>query len=143
MRLRSPYAVLSLILMSCVCNAADEPARGGGISAHMLPKQVADLSDRLKWGFVVDYADYLKPESSQPVLRSTAEVLAYVRKQDRAVQQNGLWIVTTHPAAYSAPETALLADVKAMCRREHIPLFIARGAELPDGWHRYDRGDSP
>jgi hypothetical protein len=108
----------------------------------MLPKRVADL-DGQKPGFVVSYADYLQPESNQPVLQSAKEVLAFMRKQNRTVQENGLWIVTTHPDAYSEPENVLLTDVKAMCRREHIPLFIARGSELPDGWHRYDQGNAP
>lgn len=103
----------------------------------MLPKRVADLGAK-KWGLVVSYAEYLKPEKVQPVLQSTTEFLAFVRKQDRPVQEHGVWIVTTHPDAYSEPEKKLLEDIKALSRRERIPLFIARGSQLPNGWQRYD-----
>jgi hypothetical protein len=72
------------------------------------------------------------------VLQTAAEVVAYVRKQDQSVQQNGLWIVTTNPEAYSEDETSLLENVKSMCRREKIPLFICRASQLPNGWTRAD-----
>lgn len=71
-------------------------------------------------------------------LQSAEEVWEFVHKQDHAVQQNGIWIVVTHPEAYSASEHALLEAVKAMCRQKKIPLFIARAAQLPHGWQRYD-----
>lgn len=116
---------------------AASPERTKGISVHMLPKRVAELSSQ-KWGFVVSYANYLKPEMEQPVLQSTAEVLAYVRKQEGAVQENGIWVVTTHPDAYSAQEKQLLDDIKTLCRKQAIPLFIVRGSQLPYGWQRYD-----
>ena len=61
-----------------------------------------------------------------------------LKAADRAVQQNGIWVVVTHPDAYSEPEKALLEALKALCRKEKIPLFIARAAQLPHGWQRYD-----
>ena len=107
---------------------------------HMLPKRVADLGGK-KWGLVVTYADYLKPEPEEPVLQSANEVLVFVRKQTPEIQENGVWIVTTHPDAYSSPEKQVLEDIKALCRKEHIPLFVVRGSELPNGWKRYDDAD--
>jgi hypothetical protein len=127
--------ILVFTLASVV--AANTPDRANGISMHMLPKRVAELSGK-NWGFVVSYANYLKPEQSQPVLQSTSEFLAYVQKQDKAVKANGVWIVITHPDAYSPEETKLLDDTKALCRKEQIPLFVARGSQLPNGWQRYD-----
>jgi hypothetical protein len=114
------------------------PERAKGISIHMLPKRVADVGGQ-RWGLSVDYADYLKPESQQPVLQAPKELLAFVRKQDAHVQENGVWIVVSHPDAYSGSEKALLEDIKALCRKERIPLFICRASELPDGWKRYDQ----
>jgi len=134
---RLVFILLAASLMPLLASAAT-PERAKGISVHMLPKQVANLDKTLKWGFVVSYAKYLKPEPAQPVLQTPAEVLRFVRKQDPSVQENGLWIVTTNPNAYSASEKKLLEDVIALCRRESIPLFIARGKDLPDGWRRYD-----
>ena len=112
------------------------PARAKGISMHMLPKGVADLGGE-RWGLHVDYAAYLKPESSQPVIQTTEEFLSYVHKQDAAVQKNGVWIVVTNPDAYSATEKALLDDIKSLSAREKIVLFVCRASELPNGWKRY------
>lgn len=105
---------------------------------HMLPKRAADLG-RMKWGFSVDYSSLLKPEPEQPVLQTPEEFLGFVRKQDKAVQDNGVWIVTTHPDAYSTVESKLLEDIESLCRRQGIPLFIARASALPNGWKRYDQ----
>ena len=103
----------------------------------MLPKRVADLGGR-QWGLVVSYAEYLKSENSQPVLQSPTDLLAFVRKQAESVQENGVWIVTTHPDAYSEPDNKFLENIKALARSEKIPLFISCPAELPNGWKRYD-----
>jgi hypothetical protein len=131
-------AILLLIaFVSSWTFAADEPSRSNGVSVHMLPKRVADLSGR-KWGFAVDFSKNLKPENDQPVLQTAEQLLAYVSKQDLSVQRNGVWIVTSHPDSYSEEEKAMLEDVKALCRKQHIPLFVARAAELPDGWRRFD-----
>jgi len=129
------FLVVSLVMASFAFAAT--PERSNGISAHMLPKRVSELGTK-KWGFVISYAEYLKPEQEQPVLQSPSDLLVFVRKQDKSVQENGVWIVTTHPDAYSEPEKKLLEDIKILCRREAIPLFIVRGSQLPNGWQRYD-----
>jgi hypothetical protein len=87
----------------------------------------------------VDYSPRLKAESQQPDIHTVADLLLYVRKQDAVVQENGLWIVTTHPDAYSEEETKLLGQVKSLCRKKKIPLFICRASELPNGWKRFDQ----
>jgi hypothetical protein len=125
-------------LALCAQFAQAAPERARGISLHMLPKRVADIGGQ-RWGFSVDYADYLKLESQQAVLQTPKEFLAFVRKQDIHVQQNGVWIVTSHPDAYSDSEKALLEDIKSLCQREKIPLFVCRASELPNGWKRYDQ----
>jgi hypothetical protein len=127
----------SLFLLSAACVLAD-PARQNGISAHMLPKQVADLGNG-KWGFVISYAPYLKPESEPPVIQTVAALIGFVKKQDQRVRDNGLWIVTTNPSAYSEDELALLEDVTKAFRHDDLPLFICRGSDLPDGWKRFDK----
>lgn len=137
MRSAKAAIVLAIMLVAISAIAGVAPERSKGISVHMLPKRVADLGAQ-KWGFVVTYAEYLAPEKVQPVLQSTTEFLTFIRKQMPAVQENGVWIVTTHPDAYSEPESRLLEDIKALCRREYIPLFVVRGSQLPNGWQRYD-----
>ena len=103
----------------------------------MLPKRVARISGK-PWGFFVDYSPKLKAEAAQAVIQTSEGLLAYVLKQDAAVQANGVWIVMTNPDAYSDEEMTLLDEVKSLCRREKIPLFICRASELPHGWKRYD-----
>ena len=62
-----------------------------------------------------------------------------MRAQTEEVQANGAWIVVTNPDAYSDDEKQFLEEIKAVCRKEKIPLFISRAAELPNGWKRYDQ----
>jgi len=128
---------LTALLALATSAQAVTPQRAQGISMHMLPMRVAELGGK-KWGFMVAHAPYLQREPAQPVLQSTAEFLAYVRKQDKGVQAHGVWIVTTHPDAYSPTEKNLLEEVTALCRREGIPLFVARASQLPEGWKRLD-----
>lgn len=137
MRAISTTVMLIALFAFATASSAGSPERPKGISMHMLPKRVADLGGK-KWGLVVSFSEYLKPERAEPVLQSTSEFLSYVRKQERSVQENGVWIVTTHPDAYTETEKRVLEDIKALSRRESIPLFVARGSQLPDGWRRYD-----
>ena len=134
----SAISAIFLVLLLASVSVAMEilPERSKGISLHMLPKRVADLNGQ-KWGFIVVFAEYLKPEKEKPILQTTKEFLTYVRKQDTKVQENGAWIVITNPAAYSQEELILLEDIKALCKKEEIPLFVARGSQLPNGWERY------
>ena len=134
--LKTLVLVMSLLFTASWALAA-APERERGVSMHMLPKWIADLQGQ-KWGFIIAYTAYLQPEKQQPILQSVEEIRAFFSKQDRAVQQNGIWVVVTHPDAYSEPEKALLEALKALCRKEKIPLFIARAAQLPHGWQRYD-----
>lgn len=134
--MRSIITLLAVGLLAA-SSAAFSAERAQGISMHMLPKRAADLG-KMKWGFVVSYAEHLKPEQAQPVLQTTTEFLAYVKKQDKPVQNNGVWIVVTNPAAYSKAETKLLEEIKTLSKSERIPLFIARGKDLPNEWRRYD-----
>ena len=131
---------MSAVVILCVGFIAPARAqqRSQGVSLHMLPKRVADLTGS-PWGFTVDPSPRLRPESQRPVFQTVSGVLAFVREQDEAVQQNGLWIVITDPDAYSDDEKNLLDQVKFMCRREKIPLFICRASQLPNGWTRADR----
>lgn len=136
MRLHSLLTVVLIGVLASSAQAAD-PERNKGISVHMLPSRVAQLSGK-SGGFIVSYGSHLKPEVGQPALTSVAELAQFVDQQEQDVQHNGLWIVTTHPSAYSEAEKQLLEDVKAWCRKDKVPLFIARGSQLPDGWERYE-----
>jgi hypothetical protein len=103
----------------------------------MLPKRVADLGP-YQWGLVVSHAGDWKPPQQPPVFQTTQDFLLFVRAQNQQVQENGVWIVVTDPDAYSDAEKTFLEDIKALCRKEKIPLFISRAIDLPNGWKRYD-----
>ena len=105
---------------------------------QMLPKRVADLGP-MQWGLVVSHAGDWKPQKKPIVFQTAQQFLDFVRAQSEEVQANGAWIVVTNPAAYSDQEKQFLEEIKALCRKEKIPLFICRGAELPNGWKRYDQ----
>jgi hypothetical protein len=138
--MRAFFAALiaTVFLASYASFAVDAPVRASGVSMHMLPKRVAEVSGE-PWGLTVSYAKHLKPEPAQPVVQSASQFLTYVRKQSAVVQANGVWIVTTDPSSYADSELAMLEEIKVLCRKEQIPLFVARGSELPNGWKRYDR----
>lgn len=143
------YALTLMLVYILACAAAvavsQQPAgavppdRAKGVSMHMLPKGVADLGSQ-QWGLVVSHAGSWRPQQQKPVVFEKAQIfLDFYRAQSDEVQQNGAWIVVTHPDAYSDSEKQLLEQVKALCRREKIPLFITRASELPNGWKRYDQ----
>jgi hypothetical protein len=128
---------LALAILVGVSLAQEQPERSKGISMRMLPKKVADNGGG-RGGLVVAYAPYLKPEREQPVIQSAEQFVAYVSKQDQDVQQNGVWILVTHPDAYSADEKALLEKIKAESRKKKIIVFVSRAADLPNGWKRVE-----
>ena len=117
------------------------PERANGISMHMLPKRVADIGGT-QWGLTVANDNLSTTESQPPALQTTEQFLSFVRKQDVVIQENGVWIVVTDPDAYSSSEKTLLEDIKVLCQKEKIPLFIARAKDLPNGWTRYDQLDA-
>jgi hypothetical protein len=134
--MRKRVALLILTLAIGHPAVAGEPQRNKGISVHALPMRVATISGQ-PWGLQVSYAPHLKSEPGQPYLQSIKDVLAYVHKQDQSAIENGLWVVTTHPSAYSAQERKFLEQLKVELPKHNIPLFWARGSELSDGFKRY------
>jgi hypothetical protein len=134
--IRIPLTAGLALLLATLAVAAG-PERSKGISMHMLPKSVADLGGS-KWGLTVSRSEQLTPDSGSTTLQTPEEFLAFVQKQSSSVRENGVWIVTTHPDAYSEPEKTFLNKVIALCVKEKIALFITRASQLPNGWKRYD-----
>lgn len=130
-----------LILLLTALAVAATPERSKGISAHMLPKRVADLGGN-KWGLTVSPSSYLTPDAASTTLQTASEFLTFVQKQSASAKENGVWIVVTHPAAYSEQEKSFLDEVIKVCVKDQIPLFIVRASQLPNGWKRYDQPNS-
>ena len=121
---------LLLFLLITSLLVAAEPLRNGGLSVHLLPDRVAKLSGE-RGGFTV----------TDPATRNTGgtygdpkAMLAYFRHLPAATQQNGIWIVTTHPSSYSEAEQTRLKALVALCTAQGIPIYTCRGSELPNGW---------
>jgi hypothetical protein len=132
-----------ILLITCAALAQQQaagivPDRAKGISMHMLPKRVADVGS-MQWGLVVSHSGDWRPQQKQIVFQTTQEFMDFVRAQTSEVQANGAWIVVTDPDAYSDAEKQFLEDIKSVCRKEKLPLFICRGKDLPNGWTRYDQ----
>ena len=125
----------SILVLGTFAVAAP-PERAKGISMHQLPKGVADLGGR-KWGLTVTPTRLLSADAGSVTLQTPDEFLAFVQEQSASVKENGVWIVATHPDAYSEQEKDFLNQVIAMCEKNGIPLFVTRAAELPNGWKRY------
>lgn len=112
-----------------------------GIALQLLPKGIAEVTGQ-KWGLgVLTHQVPRSTVTGDPVFQSAPQLIEFVQRQDPSVQENGVWIVLTNSRAYSAEELNLLEDIKDTFRRRHIPLFVARTAELPGGWRRYDTRD--
>ena len=126
---RTSITTALVLTFLTAATAGTPPERDKGISMHLLPKRVAEISGK-KWGLVYD--------PSQEALQTPDEFLSLVRRQPRAVQDNGVWIVVTDPDAYGEQEKELLTDVETLCRKEKIVLFVARAADLPHGWKRVE-----
>jgi hypothetical protein len=112
------------LVAAAVCFAA-EPDRAKGLSVHMLPDRVAQISGK-SGGFTVGSELYVDP----------GKLVDYFRSLPAATQENGIWVVTTHPSAYSVAEREKLRALIALCQQQKIPIFTCRGSELPAGWKR-------
>lgn len=122
-------AILLLVVGFGFAHAVDLE-RAKGLSAHFLPKGVAeaDKSSGVKWGFIASTAETRSQlATNRPTFQSVTAFLAHYKQLGPETQRNGIWIVTTNPAAYSSEENAMLEELKRQCKAQRIPLFIAEG----------------
>jgi hypothetical protein len=130
--------ILTNLLIFATVALAAEPQRAGGLSVHLLPKRVAEIS-KTTAGFTISQLGTTKPPKGTPTMETAQALVDYFKKQSPEIQQNGLWVVTTHPDSYTEAETKNLDKLKEICTKDKIPLFTCRGSELPDGWKRQDK----
>jgi hypothetical protein len=110
--------------------AASEPDRAKGLSVHMLPDRVAQIDGR-HGGFTARDAN-----GTESTYVDGKQLVAFFQTLPPATQENGIWVVTTHPSAYSPAEHEKLRALLELCRQKNIPVFTCRGSELPGGWKR-------
>lgn len=131
-------ATLVMLLFASWTYADSEVSRNRGVSIHMLPRRVAqqDNTGSMKWGFGISAVGGQAVPRNKYVFQAADKLIEFYRTLPKDAQQNGVWIVTTHPNAYSEPEKKLLQEVKELCIKENIVLFTCRGSQLPNGWQR-------
>jgi hypothetical protein len=122
-------AVLTLLVTLAVC-AAGEPERAKGLSVHMLPDRVAQI-DGGHGGFSAKAAD-----GTESTYADAKQLVAFFQTLLTATQENGIWVVTTHPSSYSESERTKLKALITLCDKKKIPVFTCRASELPGGWKR-------
>lgn len=99
----------------------------------MLPKRVAELANK-EWGFVTGDDSGRENSRKEEIFQDSKKILAYFKLLPLETQNNGIWVVLTHPDAYSEPERQAYESLKQMCLKNNIKLFVCRGSRLPDGW---------
>jgi len=112
-----------------VC-CASEPGRAKGLSVHMLPDRVAQI-DGGRGGFTARDAS-----GTESIYTDAKQLVAFFQTLPAATQENGIWVVTTHPSAYSSAEHEKLHALLELCRQKNVPVFTCRGSDLPGGWKR-------
>lgn len=113
-----------------------EPKRADGLSVHWMHKRVSnqDETGQVRSGFMVSQSRSLIPPLERSVFGSVEELVDYYHNLPEKIQENGIWIVVTHPDAYSDEEKKMKVNLIELCNQNNIPLFICRGQDLPDGW---------
>jgi hypothetical protein len=124
MKMAIVFVLASLVLLG------GEPIRKNGLSLHLFPERVAQLSGAHGGLRGIDPIT----KALGQTFRSSEELLSYFMGLPETVRQNGIWIVTSNPDAYSEYELSMLSVLAKDCRERGIPCFICRAAELPNGW---------
>ncbi len=96
----------------------------------MLPDRIAQINHQTG-GFSIKSVDGIG--STYP---DAIQLIAFFQTLPRSTQENGIWVVTTHPSAYSENERTELKKLVALCVEKKISVFTCRGSELPGGWKR-------
>jgi hypothetical protein len=123
-----------ILFLTASMLVAAEPTRDGGLSVHMLPDRVAKISGEHGGFTVTDPAT----KQSGATYGEPKELLAYFLTLPASVQQNGIWIVTTHPSSYSEAEENTLKALAVLGAEKKIPIYTCRASELPKGWKRLE-----
>ena len=132
MLIKLSACLLLAVILAMIPLVANEPTREAGLSAHFQPDRIGKMRGETGGFDVRPHHDIEKRE-----LLPTAEALfEFFKKRPNEVQENGIWIVTTHPNAYSEEELKKIDVLADLCKAGVVPLFVARGSELPDGWKR-------
>lgn len=144
--MRPSVQFLSLFLLSSALNSCSstapeaaatipslplplQPQRAAGISLHLLPERVAILSGQ-HGGFNAH-----NRAGEGRFFATPEELQVWLNQQDLSSLQNGLWLMTSHPAAYADEEWQKVERLKGFCTSRKIPFFITRASQA-QAWQK-------
>lgn len=115
-----------------------EPERSKGISIHLTPERVVQMAnDKSVQRFIVMFEDQegtYRAEDSE-----AGPLIEHIKSLPQEFQQNGIWLVLTHPDSYTDRDRAELSELERLAQENGIPLFESRASELPNGWRRVEK----
>ena len=126
---------LSIFVAAClttgICCAQNQEL---GTIVDFIPKSRVHESPFQQDGFVAIVLQQTDENDIKPtfVAHSATEFVSRYQRIPHELQQNGVWLTLLDGQPYSPEEKAMLSDLKRLCAKHRIPLFIHTG--------RKDRG---
>lgn len=126
--------ILAAMLLLTLSASAQQPTRLSGICVFHHSEQSARTQ-----GKSPGYAVFIvSAEGTNLVFRTGAGLLSFYRERNETIRSHGLWISHEDLRNYTDHELRDLGELKDVCLRDAIPLFICRGGEEPKGWRRVE-----
>ena len=116
-----------------------QPVEELGTAVYFVPKQHADADMGAHGhGFVAFVLQQTDENNIKPIFTadSAAGFVARYRRLPRKLQLYGIWLTLQEHDPYSPDEKATLKELKALCSKYSLPLFIHTGRE-DRGWQRF------
>jgi hypothetical protein len=138
-RLGRPFlvrAAFAIWLINATCWA--QPVEELGTIVEMVPKQKAATSWFGEYGFVAIVPQRTDENNIKPtfVTHSAREFVGLYRRLPTELQEYGIWLSLAENDPYSPQEEAMLEQLKVLCKKHHLPLFIRTGHGKRD-WKQF------
>jgi hypothetical protein len=117
-----------------------EPNEQLGTVVYFVPKQHAEGNPFRDPGFVAVVLQQTDEKDIKPtfVAHSASEFVTRYRRLSLELQQCGIWLRLQENDPYSPEEKRMLEELKTLCSKHKLPLFIHTGQEVvTDDWQRF------
>jgi hypothetical protein len=132
--------LLGLLIATCWAQPNEEL----GTMVNMVPKQQASRSPSGEHGFLATVLQQADENNLKPtfVAHSATEFIRLYRRLPVELQENGIWLSLSENDPYSAQEKTMLENLKTLCKKHRLWLFIRTGPGFDDqGWTRVSPTD--
>jgi hypothetical protein len=132
---------LFLLVFSATCFA--EPVEELGTMVFFVPQTQASASASDEYGLVATVLQRTDADNIKTtfVAHSAREFVRRFRKLPEEQQERGIWVYLEENDPYSAQEKTVLEELKALCKKHHLWLFVRVGFSGA-GWEKIS-GVSP